>query len=70
MSYLCPKDYTACCDDLCHGSGCMQMNGYAMLLVCDVCKGVIDEEIPDCSTCTCDGDVEEDDSWIDRPQGA
>jgi hypothetical protein len=35
------------------------MNGYEMLRVCDVCKGIIDEEILECSTCTCnDGDDE------------
>ncbi len=38
------------------------MNGYAMLLVCDICKGIIDEEIIECSTCTC-GD---DDDAYDR----
>jgi hypothetical protein len=36
------------------------MNGYAMLLVCDVCKGIIDEEIPECSSCTCQDQEEED----------
>lgn len=41
-------------DDLCHGSGCLQMNGYPMLQHCSVCGGLIDEEISDCSTCTCD----------------
>lgn len=61
MTYLCPKDYKPCCDDLCHGGGCMQMNGYEMLRVCDVCKGIIDEEILECSTCTClDNDAYED----------
>jgi hypothetical protein len=32
------------------------MGRYAMLRVCDVCKGIIDEEMPDCGSCTCDGD--------------
>lgn len=49
---LCPKDESACWDDLCYGSGCMQMNGYPMLEVCQVCGGTIDEEL-DCGTCTC-----------------
>ena len=61
MSYLCPKDYKPCCDDLCHGGGCIRMNSYAMLLVCDVCKGIIDEEIPECSTCSCEHP--DDDDW-------
>lgn len=50
----CPKDGSACCDDLCHGGGCLEMNGYPMLAECNVCGGTIDEEIPDCGTCTCD----------------
>lgn len=50
---ICPKDGKACCDDLCHGSGCLQMGGYPMLRVCDICKGLMDDEIDDCSTCTC-----------------
>ena len=57
---ICPKDGTACPDDLCHGSGCLQMNGYAMLQVCDFCGGTIDEEIPDCGTCTCDDEWDDD----------
>jgi len=36
------------------------MDGYPMLKICDFCKGTIDEEIPDCSTCTCD---DEDDYY-------
>lgn len=53
---LCPKDGSACPDDLCRGSGCMEMDGYPMLTVCAFCGGTIDDEIPDCSICTCDGD--------------
>lgn len=33
------------------------MDGYRMLEVCDVCKGIIDEEMPDCGSCVC-GDKE------------
>ena len=29
------------------------MDGYLMLEVCDHCNGIIDEEMPDCGTCTC-----------------
>lgn len=32
----------------------MEMNGYPMLRVCPNCKGLIDDEISDCGTCTCD----------------
>jgi hypothetical protein len=53
---ICPKTMKGCCDDLCHGAGCLQMDGYAMLSRCDHCGGLIDEEIPDCGTCTCDDD--------------
>lgn len=55
---ICPKDGSACPDDLCHGSGCVQMGGYEMLQVCDFCGGTIDNEIPDFGTCSCD-----DDDW-------
>lgn len=51
---ICPKDGSGCCDDICHGSGCMAMGGYTMLEVCPVCKGTIDEQCYDLSTCTCD----------------
>jgi len=56
---LCPKDGRNCMDDLCYGGGCLAMDGYPMLGVCDFCGGSIDEEIPDCGTCSC-GD---DDAW-------
>lgn len=62
---LCPKDGTYCCDDLCHGAGCLVMDGYAMLAECDFCGGTIDEEIPECSTCTCgreDGYCDDEDA--------
>ena len=32
----------------------MQMDGYPMLKDCGSCGGSIDEETPECSTCTCD----------------
>jgi hypothetical protein len=53
---ICPKDDTPCCDDLCLLGGCLQMDGYPMLKVCNICGGTIDEEILDCGTCTCDFD--------------
>lgn len=61
MSYVCPKDYKPCCDDLCHGSGCLRDNGYPMLQECDVCHGIIDEGQPDCGTCACGSDYDYDD---------
>jgi len=51
---VCPSDGRPCCDDLCHGGGCVLMDGYAMLQRCQVCGGTIDPGIPDCSTCTCE----------------
>jgi len=50
---LCPLDNKGCCDDLCRGSGCLRMDGYPMLRICDVCGETIDEAIPECSSCTC-----------------
>jgi len=61
---LCTKTGKGCCDDLCHGSGCLEMDGYAMLAECDVCGGIVDEEIPECSTCTC-GDDDDDYDWCE-----
>ena len=56
MSRVCPKDGRPCCDDLCHGSECLQMDGTPMLEICFVCNGTIDSESMDGSTCTCDPD--------------
>jgi hypothetical protein len=53
---ICPRDGGACCDDTCYGSGCLEMDGYPMLSICDICKGTIDDEIPECGTCSCDDD--------------
>lgn len=36
-----------------------------MLRRCDSCGGTIDDEIPDCGTCTCDHD---DDYYDDDPE--
>ncbi len=65
---ICPKDGSACCDDLCHGAGCLQMDGYQMLDICHVCKGTIDHEIEDCGTCTCDDDFYCDDYSNEREE--
>jgi hypothetical protein len=56
---LCPSNGKPCCDDLCHGGGCMMMDGYQMLERCPFCKGIIDSEMPECSTCTCEEAEEE-----------
>jgi hypothetical protein len=36
-----------------------------MLAECDICGGTIDEEIPECSTCTC----HDDDSYYQDEEG-
>lgn len=51
---VCPKSGFNCCDDLCLGGGCIEMEGYPMLQRCPLCNGLIDEEIPECSTCVCE----------------
>lgn len=63
---LCPATGKGCCDDLCHGGGCLSMDGYPMLSECNICGGTIDEAIPDCSTCTCYDD-EYPEEWDDTP---
>jgi hypothetical protein len=68
---ICPKDGTACPDDLCHGSGCMAMDGYPMLSICPHCRGTVDEEIPDCGTCRFDDDDDYDcDHWLAENAGS
>ncbi len=64
---LCPADGRPCCDDLCHGGGCMRLGGYQMLERCQFCKGTIDTELPECSTCTCGDDDYPEDDDDDRP---
>ncbi len=66
---LCPKDYKPCCDDLCHGFGCLRMDGYPMLETCDVCGGWIDEEL-DVRTCTCEPSDDYSDDCYDHHDGA
>lgn len=63
---LCPRTLQHCIDDLCHGSGCLEMGGYPMLAECHACGGYIDEEYPEDSTCICGSD---DDVWFpDAPE--
>ena len=51
----CPKDLKGCCDDLCYGSGCMQMDGAPMLNACADCgKPVICEDGEDSGFMICD----------------
>lgn len=59
MTKICPKDYTACPDDLCEGGGCMQMGSrYPMIERCDMCGGIIDEELGEYCEC---GEPDDDD---------
>ena len=57
---ICPADGKPCMDDMCHGAGCIRMDGYEMLEICEFCKGIIDSEISECSTCVCDQDEYQD----------
>lgn len=63
MTSICPKDGTACCDDLCHGGGCIQMDGYPMLERCDRCGRIIDEDLLD--DCSCD--EVDDEEYLEIP---
>lgn len=44
----------------------MQMGGYPMLERCQFCKGTIDTELPECSTCNCGDDEYPDDDDDER----
>jgi hypothetical protein len=58
---ICPKDFTPCCDDLCHGGGCLRMQGSPMLQVCPVYGGLNELELSQLK-CSCDDqDYPEDD---------
>ena len=63
MTLICPKDGMACPDDLCHGSGCMDMNGSPMLEKCPKCGTGVDVEMGE--DCLCE---DEDDDLMD-PMG-
>jgi hypothetical protein len=52
---LCPKTLKPCCDDLCHGSGCLA-TGSEMIPTCSQCGGpmMTDDGEPDNSGLLCD----------------
>lgn len=49
-------------DDVCHGSGCLMMQGAPMLHRCDHCGQLTDNEYIDCACPPYYGD-EEDEEW-------
>ena len=51
---LCPKNLAPCCDDLCYGGGCIEMNGAAMYERCGGCGALISDD--DVEECTCEDD--------------
>lgn len=57
---ICPKTLKGCCDDLCHGGGCLESDGEPMMSPCIGCGQPISDEFMD--LCTCDPDEFEDDS--------
>lgn len=48
----CPKDMQPCIDDLCYGSGCIQMDGAPLYENCMGCGQLISDE--DDWNCTCE----------------
>lgn len=54
---ICPKDLLPCIDDLCYGSGCMQLGGEPMVAV----------DGSDNDDCECDPEDYEDDP-MDYPE--
>ena len=49
---ICPKDGKPCCDDLCYGGGCLELEGAPMLYRCPGCGVLISDE--DDLDCTCE----------------
>ena len=58
--YLCPVDMKNCPDDMCRGSGCMQMQGADLYRYCDGCKQPISDD--DDWACECEPD------YYDEPE--
>ena len=48
---VCPIDLKPCCDDICHGAGCVRSEGEDMIEICHVCHEPIEE-----GCCNCDND--------------
>lgn len=53
----CPVDMEPCCDDICHGAGCIKSCGEDMIEICHLCNEPKDEY-----GCECDDD---DDFYYD-----
>lgn len=45
---VCPVDLKPCCDDICHGAGCVQSEGEDMIEICQFCHKPIIEDECDC----------------------
>lgn len=50
MGY-CPKDMKPCIDDLCHGGGCLEMEGAPMYYRCNGCGKLVSEDDTDLCEC-------------------
>jgi len=46
---VCPLDLKPCCDDICHSSGCLRLDGEDMMDLCPECHLTIED-------CRCDCD--------------
>lgn len=53
---LCPKTLQPCCDDICHGSGCLEMGGASMVEKCVHCGAFYQDH----EECDCDDQEEYD----------
>jgi len=49
-------DYEPCCDDICHGAGCIRAGGEEMIEICQRCNEPIEED----AGCVCDEDDSHD----------
>lgn len=69
---LCPKTLKPCCDDICHGSGCLA-TGSEMIPTCGKCGGpmMTDDGEPDYSGLICEkcaGPCDEDYDYRTAPE--
>lgn len=57
----CPIDLNPCCDDICHGSGCLNSEGEDMVELCHVCHKPINYELAyEC--CECEDEIDAENS--------
>lgn len=53
---MCPVDLKPCCDDICHGAGCLNSEGEDMIELCHECHEPLED-------CVCEPDYDDEDIY-------